>query len=134
MFSKKSLLLAAMIATLGFVQSCSQANSESTSVTHEDLYSQIKQVASIEGCTTHSDCALLPIGHKPCGGPEAYMPYSKTNSDVDRLESLGQAYSEQRRQYNQDNQIMGTCVVTPKPKVSCIRNQCMASEQSTHIQ
>ena len=104
----KYLLLGAMAVLMSLTQSCSQA--------------------------TSADCGLLPIGNKPCGGPEAYMPYSKSNSDVDALEKMGQQYAEMRRQYNKDNQVMGTCVVTPKPNVSCIRNQCIASEQSTHIQ
>lgn len=131
----KYLLLGAMAVLMSLTQSCSQANSDSSNnASPQDLYAQIQQAANIEGCSTSADCGLLPIGNKPCGGPEAYMPYSKSNSDVDALEKMGQQYAEMRRQYNKDNQVMGTCVVTPKPNVSCIRNQCIASEQSTHIQ
>ena len=127
-------MFGAMAVLMGLTQSCSQANSENTSSSPQDLYSQIQQAASTEGCTSSADCGLLPIGNKPCGGPEAYMAYSKTNSDVAALEEMGKQYEEMRRQYNKDNQMMGTCQVTPKPNVSCIRNQCVASEKNTRIQ
>jgi len=131
----KFLLLGAIAGLMSLTQSCSQANSENTTkASPQDLYAQIQQVASTEGCSTSADCGLLPIGNKPCGGPEAYMAYSKNNSDVDALKKMGQQYADMREQYNKDNQMMGTCQVTPKPNVSCIRNQCVASEQSTHIQ
>ena len=128
------------IAVLCLTLSCTQANSEKDadiqeSISSQDLYSQIQEAMSIEGCTSDTDCALLPVGNKPCGGPEAYLPYSKTNSDVATLEKLSQQYNEQRKQYNQENQMMGTCVMTPKPDVSCVRNQCLvSSNQTIHIQ
>lgn len=128
------LLLGATTVLLSLTQACTQASSENTNASPQDLYAQIQQAASIEGCTSSADCGLLPIGSKPCGGPEAYMPYSKTNSDVAALEKMGKRYEEMREQYNKDNQMMGTCQVTPKPNVSCVRNQCVASKQSTHIQ
>lgn len=128
------LLLGSMAVLMSLTQSCSQANSGNTTASPQDLYAQIQQVASIEGCTSSADCGLLPIGNKPCGGPEAYMPYSKTNTDVEALEKMGKQYEEMRKQYNKDNQVMGTCQVTPKPNVSCIRNQCVASENNTRIQ
>ena len=130
----KFLLLSAIAVLMSLTQSCSQANNEKPNAAPQDLYAQIQQTANIEGCSTSADCGLLPIGNKPCGGPEAYMAYSKTNSDVAALEKMAQQYTEQRRQYNKDNQIIGTCQITPKPSVSCIRNQCMASKQNLHIQ
>lgn len=128
------LLLGSMAVLMSLTQSCSQANGGNTTASPQDLYAQIQQAASTEGCTSSTDCGLLPIGNKPCGGPEAYMPYSKTNSDVAALEKMGKQYEEMRKQYNKDNQVIGTCQVTPKPNVSCIRNQCVASEKNTRIQ
>lgn len=140
MTSNKTLASIILIALLAFTQSCTQANSDKadkapSSTAPQDLYSQIQQTVSVEGCTSSADCALLAVGNKPCGGPEAYLAYSKNNTNVSKLEELGQQYSEQRKQYNKDNQVMGTCVMTPKPGVSCVRNQCLTtSSQSSNIQ
>ena len=137
---KKMVFSLTMLLSVSLIQACSQANSSnspenSSDSSNKDLYSQIQELANVEGCTSSSDCALLPVGNKPCGGPESYMPYSKTNSDVAQLQKLGQQYSEMRKQYNKDNQVMGTCVMTPKPQVSCLRNQCVTtSKQGGYIQ
>ena len=137
---KQTFVSLSLIGALNLIQSCSQADSQNDNANNQapstkDLYSQIQELANVEGCTSSSDCALLPIGNKPCGGPESYMPYSKTNSDVAQLKKLGQEYSKMREQYNKDNQIMGTCVITPKPQVSCLRNQCVTtSKQGSYIQ
>lgn len=138
---KKLIISINVAALLVLTQACSQANSNATDndgkvaqSSPQDLYAQIQQTANAEGCTSVSDCALLPIGNKPCGGPEDYMAYSTTNSDVAKLKELGQQYTEQRRQYNKENQIIGTCVVTPKPGLSCVRNQCVTTlKQRTQI-
>ena len=137
---KKMVFSLTMLLSVSLTQACSQANSSnspenSSDSSNKDLYSQIQELANVEGCTSSSDCALLPVGNKPCGGPESYMPYSKTNSDVAQLQKLGQQYSEMRKQYNKDNQVMGNCVMTPKPQVSCLRNQCVTtSKQGGYIQ
>lgn len=137
---RKTLISIGLLALLALTQSCSQANNDEAvqkveSSQPKDLYSQIQQTISIEGCSSSADCALLAVGNKPCGGPEAYLAYSKNNTDVAKLEDLGQQYSEQRKKYNQVNQVMGICVVTPKPGVSCVRNQCLTnSSQRTNIQ
>ena len=140
MIPRKTLISISLIALLALTQSCTQANNDEAaqkakSSQPQDLYSQIQETISVEGCSSNADCALLAVGNKPCGGPEAYLAYSKNNTDVAKLENLGQQYSEQRKKYNQENQVMGTCVVTPKPGVSCVRNQCLTnSSQSTNIQ
>ena len=115
-------------------QSCTKANSDEQTASPQDLYAKIQEAASNQGCTSSADCGLLPMGAKPCGGPEAYIAYSKNNSDEAKLQKMAQSYKESRQKYNEENQMMGTCVVTPKPRVSCVRNQCMTSEQSTIIQ
>lgn len=123
-----------IIAITCLLQSCTKANGDTQQASEKDLYAEIQQAAKTEGCISHDDCDLLPIGNKPCGGPESYQPYSKTSSDVAKLKELGKRYSDIRKQYNIDNQVIGICVVTPKPGVNCVRNQCVASEQGAHIQ
>lgn len=131
---KKILAAVLTFGLITMTQSCTKANSDEQSTAPQDLYAKIQKAASNQGCTSDADCELLPMGAKPCGGPEGYMAYSKNNSDEAQLQKMAQNYKESRQKYNEDNQVMGTCVVTPKPLVSCVRNQCMTSKQSTHIQ
>lgn len=131
---KNTLSMIVAIGALVFAQSCTKASSDEKVSNTEDLYAQIQQAASNQGCNSSADCGLLAIGAKACGGPESYMVYSKSNSDEAKLQEMAQSYKKARQQYNEDNQIMSTCEITPKPQVSCVRNQCVASTQSALIQ
>ncbi|AOE49187.1 hypothetical protein [Kangiella sediminilitoris] len=136
MFKNRIFISGLLFVVASLLQSCSQAsnNKPDTEAVAQDLYAQIQQTLQTEGCVRNSDCDLLPVGSKPCGGPESYQPYSKTSSDVAKLQELGNRYQKLRDQYNKENQIMGICVITPKPNVSCVRNQCVTSEKATHVQ
>lgn len=125
---------ATILGLIAMTQSCTKANSDEQTTSPQDLYAKIQKSASNQGCISSADCGLLPIGAKPCGGSEAYMAYSKNNSDEAQLQKMAQSYKESRQKYNEEHQVMGMCVVTPKPHVSCVRNQCMASKQSALIQ
>lgn len=117
---------------------CSQAgNSDDTahlSSEPVDFQQQIQATIADKSCNSDADCALVEVGAKPCGGPETYEPYSKPNVDEARLQELAAAYKKERQDYFKDNQIVGICMMTPKPNVACVNNQCMASEQSLKIQ
>lgn len=120
------------------LMACSQAGSKDESTTAKnkpvDYQQQIQAAIADKSCNSDADCALVEVGAKPCGGPETYEPYSKPNVDEARLQELAVAYKKERQDYFKDNQIMGICVVTPKPSVSCVNNQCIASEKSLKIQ
>lgn len=124
--------------TLAPLVACSQAgnqdNPENSDTKPVDFQQQIQAAIADKSCSSDADCALVEVGAKPCGGPETYEPYSKPNVDEARLQELAAAYKKERQDYFKENQIMGICVVTPKPHVSCANNQCVASEQSLQVQ
>lgn len=103
-------------------------------LTASELYQQIEQELADNSCNDDNDCELVGVGTMPCGGPEVYLPYAKNNVDIDKLTALVEQHSEQQKQYYQDNQIMGICVVTPVPAIACRNNRCEASQQSLQIQ
>lgn len=117
---------------------CSEVNSGNNSVTSDkpdvDYLEQIQAAIADTSCNTSEDCALVEVGAKPCGGPETYEPYSKPNVNEAELQALAAAYKKERQDYFRENQIMGICVVTPKPHVACVSNQCVASEKSLQVQ
>ncbi|WP_041296239.1 hypothetical protein [Kangiella koreensis] len=117
---------------------CSDAHngnhSETTDKPMADYQQQIEAAIADKSCSTNDDCALVEIGAKPCGGPETYEPYSKPNVDEVKLQKIAATYKKERQDYFKENQIMGICVVTPKPHVSCVNNQCVASKQNLQVQ
>lgn len=99
-----------------------------------DYLQQIESAIADKSCSSDTACGLIGVGAKPCGGPETYAAYSQPNVDEEKLHALANAYKKERQDYFKENQIMGICVVTPKPNVACVNNQCIASEQSLQVQ
>ncbi|NVK22183.1 MAG: hypothetical protein HWD86_06665 [Kangiellaceae bacterium] len=101
----------------------------------QQLLQNIEAMIADKSCQQVSDCDLLPVGARPCGGPDSYLPYAPNKvSDPKVLSALNQAYKKKIQDYFAENQIMGICVATPKPSVACQQNQCVALEQNLQIQ
>lgn len=86
-----------------------------------------------QNCQQDSDCALIGIGAKPCGGPDSYTVYSKKSSDVAKVTNLADIYQQQMEQYYKDNAIMGICVVAQKPSIACQNNRCVLTENDSNL-
>lgn len=117
---------------------CSEVTNDHNSVASDkagnDYLEQIQTAIADTSCNSDADCGLVEVGAKPCGGPDTYEPYSKPNVDEAKLQELATTYKKERQDYFKENQIMGICVVTPKPNVACVNSQCEASEKSLQVQ
>lgn len=70
-------------------------------------------------CTADAQCRSLPLGHRACGGPEAYGVYSlKVHNEAEVLR-LAQGYREARRAENQASGRVSTCIALPDPGARC---------------
>jgi hypothetical protein len=71
-------------------------------------------------CQTASDCATLPIGARACGGPEAYLAYAPSGTDLQRLKQAAARYEQLRRQQIDARAEMSTCEVLADPGAQCL--------------
>lgn len=71
-------------------------------------------------CRDDSQCRVMPLGAKPCGGPEAYVAYSTARTDERQLEALASRYREARSARNQRLGLVSDCSVVPEPAVRCV--------------
>ncbi len=78
-----------------------------------------------QACAITSDCRLLALGHRACGGPDRYVAYSVATSQLRQLEQLAQQHRELSAQAEQGR--MGLCVVAERPSVSCQQQRCVTS-------
>jgi hypothetical protein len=81
-------------------------------------------------CSSHAQCRTLPLGHKACGGPEAYAAWSSARSDNARLTQLGEAYAAARRADAERSGLVSNCMVTPDPGAQCVANRCVLRERA----
>ena len=81
---------------------------------------EILRLIGLASCRDDSQCRALPVGSKPCGGPETYLAWSVAATQVGQLEALAGRYKEARAARNQRLGMMSDCAVVPEPAVRCV--------------
>ena len=71
-----------------------------------------------------SQCAILPIGAKPCGGPWGYLVYSKKESNESRLKKLIERYDKLDEIRNIEEGRVSTCDVAQPPDLIIENGSC----------
>jgi hypothetical protein len=75
-------------------------------------------------CSADSDCASLPMGSKPCGGPWKYVLYSKKNAKVPALKKKLTDYNKLDQKINEATEVMSDCSVALEPVAKCVKSVC----------
>jgi len=89
------------------------------------LDTEVKAIIGDAICTSDNECRLIGYGAKPCGGPGRYLPYSIQSTDVASLGEKVNEFNALGRELNRRTGIASDCMVTPKPRVSCIESRCV---------
>jgi hypothetical protein len=90
-----------------------------------DVLRQIREQAADLSCDVSQQCHTLPLGAKPCGGPEGYLPWSSKNNDGAALRDLAARHTALRRAENARSGMLSTCSVTPDPGATCRAGRCV---------
>lgn len=98
-----------------------------------ELKSAIDSQIGDASCGKNEDCRVLAIGANPCGGPEAYQPYSLLGTDVDRLKKLADQYKTVRKALHAKMGTLGACIVIPQPQVQCKNSRCIAAPKQDSL-
>lgn len=87
---------------------------------------EVKAIIGDAVCASDNECRLIGYGAKPCGGPGRYLPYSIKSTNVVSLEEKVKEFNALGRELNLRAGIASDCMLTPKPRVSCIEGRCVA--------
>ena len=90
----------------------------------DDVLVEIQATIGSAACSMAKQCGVLPIGHKPCGGPSSHMPYSTQDTDVTQLMALAQQHRNLNRELNRVTGAMSDCSIVIAPKVNCVEGAC----------
>ena len=71
-----------------------------------------------------SQCDIMPIGAKPCGGSWGYLVYSKKMSDEASLKELVDKYYELDEIRNKEEGLASTCDVAQPPELTLENGYC----------
>lgn len=91
------------------------------------LDQQIRSMIGMAYADNLEQCRLAEVGHRPCGGPQYYMAYSTTALDEDALLELIAEHRALQTKFQQENDIVGTCEVLPRPQLTLQGGRCIAS-------
>ncbi|RTE87492.1 MULTISPECIES: hypothetical protein [Gammaproteobacteria] len=97
----------------------------------ENLMSAILNEIGAAKASELSQCKVLPVGQRPCGGPARYLAYSTITSDQATLEMLAQRYNALSAELNEQEGLMSTCEVMPEPTVQLVNGQCTISQSAS---
>ena len=93
----------------------------------ERLYREAFTIARAGGCASSGDCAVMPVGAKPCGGPWEYVVYCRLTTDTTRLRTVLAELERRQREYNAKNQVGSTCDMILAPAVTVRGGRCALS-------
>lgn len=88
-----------------------------------EMHGEIQRLIGAAACRDDSQCRVLPLGSKPCGGPEGHLAWSTVGTDAHQLEALAARYTQARQARNQRLGLMSDCAIVPAPGVRCVPAQ-----------
>ncbi len=71
-----------------------------------------------------SQCSIIEIGAKPCGGPLGFLVFSKERTDSERLSGLVERFNELNKTINSEKSLFSTCDETPVPEIVLDNGKC----------
>lgn len=114
-------VLAAWLGTACAAADAPAAKAADTSA----LYRQIRDEVGDAHCSVNDQCRSTPLGHKACGGPEAYLVWSTVASDEKRLSGLLDQYNAARKIEAQQPGRVSDCSMVQNPGARCEASRCV---------
>lgn len=109
----------------------SEATIEEKTAALRDLDMDIRELVGVPYADDLSQCRLMEVGSRPCGGPEYYLPYSTKSVDPEVLKPLVDSYTELQSWFHDEHEVMGTCEVIPEPNLTINNGICVAHPTET---
>lgn len=88
---------------------------------------QIQAMIGTAACTSDSQCQVLPIGAKACGGPAGFLAWSNAKTDAGPLQALAERYHAEQQASNLASGRISNCRVLTPPAAACRANTCQLS-------
>jgi len=89
-----------------------------------DTFRQIQSLIGTAACTDNTQCQVLPVGARACGGPQSYLAWSSAHTSGEALLTLGERYKTERLAQIAARGEMSDCRVIPELKAICRAGTC----------
>ncbi len=129
--SIRLLAAAALLLSMGHVPSArggdmpgispgADVRSNRVGDTADELLQRLLREIDAAPCTGDGQCHTVPIGAKPCGGPEAYLAWSEMVSDARAVSTLAARHRAAREAANANSALQSNCAFVPDPGALCV--------------
>ena len=95
------------------------------------LRQQMTAAIGNAACDTSAQCRSLPLGHRPCGGPEAFAAYSTKSGNAANIVRLAAEESAARKEQNERSGVMSTCQAMLDPGAVCEAGRCISGNANS---
>ena len=96
-----------------------------------DTLAQIRALIGNASCSDASQCRVLPIGARPCGGPEGYLAYSTSSAPEDQLLALAERHKQERAKVHAESGVLSDCRFMPPPAAVCVAGTCQLAKPNS---
>lgn len=91
----------------------------------QEVRAEIDSVIGNAQANTLSQCRLLPLGSRPCGGPSSYVAYSTAVTDSSTLTDLAGIYRSLMERRNEETGAFSTCEMLSPPELVLEAGRCV---------
>lgn len=88
------------------------------------LDKQIMAVIGDAACSHDSQCHVLPLGAKACGGPTSWVAHSQAAASAVRLSKWAGELADLQRTRDEKSGMVSTCEYLPEPPALCESGRC----------
>ncbi|MDY0964446.1 hypothetical protein [Massilia sp. CFBP9026] len=85
---------------------------------------EIRRLVGAASCSSSTQCRTLPVGARPCGGPDFYLAWSSPHPDEASLLALAEHSRSQRKAEASRTGELSTCQHIPDPGAVCVAGAC----------
>ncbi|MDP2636683.1 MAG: hypothetical protein ACPG5Z_11360 [Pseudoalteromonas sp.] len=88
-------------------------------------HKQLKTLTEDLSCDTSTQCKVLPVGSRACGGPSSYLVFSTKNNDSQKVEQAAKQITTLESQFNAQTGMVSICQHLTAPATQCTSNKCV---------
>lgn len=93
-----------------------------------DTLAQIKGLIGKAECASDSQCQILPIGARPCGGPASYLAWSTARTSSSEIQALADRYRAEQQERNARSGMVSDCRAIAPPAAACRAGSCQLTD------
>lgn len=96
-----------------------------------ELREELQALVQPPSCSAVTQCRVIPVGAKPCGGPWSYQIYSTATSDSATLARAVARYNALEADINRRTGRASDCTFVTPPVLGCLSGRCGVASGTT---